>query len=252
MTLIHTNYKSRITILPTGPGPQQLAYYDAVKNTGYYGLVPSNDFIAGDVLATDIGLTVGTAINVDTPWLKFTIANKVVFIPQKPIRHSASWQAIYQAGAVYGTDTNGLFPSGGNRLQDARVTIGGNQFRVRLIKAVNSDPSLNAHNNAWDHVSTHGSEWNRLMYHVHNGVHPSHASNTMASEGISVGDWAQFSEATLVVGNSGAGSLSICQERAPASTDRMLRGFFGISYSYWDPVTTANSSRGWRPALELI
>ena len=52
----------------------------------------------------------GTLINSDTPWIKYIWKGKICFYPLKPIRHSTTWDAIYNAGAVYGTGDEGLSP----------------------------------------------------------------------------------------------------------------------------------------------
>jgi len=97
-------------------------------------------------------------------------------------------------------------------------------------------------------LATHGSEWNRLLYHV-SGKPFGTANNTLASEGITEGDWAQFSEAELLTYYSyGKGSWCWCQEAAGGA--RILRGYYGVSYFDYDTVTFDYS--GWRPCLELV
>jgi hypothetical protein len=73
---------------------------------------------------------------------------------------------IYQAGAVYGTDDYGIDPYGGDRLQDARVTIGGVEYRVKLMEGAGENPAADVYGYD-DHTTTHGSEWNRVMYRLH-------------------------------------------------------------------------------------
>ena len=80
---------------------------------GYFGIVPSADFISGDALASALGITAGSSINSDTPWLKLIKKGKVLFHPLEPLRHSIPWNAIYEAGAVYGTGDEGTLPPNG-------------------------------------------------------------------------------------------------------------------------------------------
>lgn len=80
---------------------------------GYFGIVPSADFISGDALASALGITAGSSINSDTPWLKLIKEGKILFHPLKPLRHSTPWNAIYEAGAVYGTGDEGTLPPNG-------------------------------------------------------------------------------------------------------------------------------------------
>jgi len=80
---------------------------------GYFGIVPSTDFITGDALASLLGITAGSSINSDTPWIKLIKKGKVLFYPLKPLRHSITHNDIYEAGAVYGTGNEGTLPPNG-------------------------------------------------------------------------------------------------------------------------------------------
>ena len=80
---------------------------------GYFGIVPSADFITGDALASALGITAGSSINSDTPWLKLIKKGKVLFHPLLPLRHSITHNDIYNAGAVYGSGDEGTLPPNG-------------------------------------------------------------------------------------------------------------------------------------------
>ena len=80
------------------------------KNAGFLGFVPASEFITGAALATALGISSGTSINSDTPWIKYIWKGKVCFTPLKPIRHSATWDQIYNAGAVYASGDEGTLP----------------------------------------------------------------------------------------------------------------------------------------------
>lgn len=72
---------------PTGPkvpGPDVLATGDL--ECGYYGLVPSNEFAT----ATEVTIAAGAqppAGNDNTPWVKMSYKNKIIFYPQKMINN---------------------------------------------------------------------------------------------------------------------------------------------------------------------
>lgn len=95
------------------------------KEKGFYGFVQPEEMglilgnpddkrqLTASNLALAIGLTQGTAINEKTPWMKFSRKGKVLFVPVKPLRHTVSWDSIYKAGAVYGSDTIGVLPNKG-------------------------------------------------------------------------------------------------------------------------------------------
>lgn len=104
------------------PGSKYIIAGD--KDAGFYGFVQPKEFgeivgniegktaMAGDNLALAIGLAQGTAVNINTPWMKFSSKGKVLFVPVKPLRHSISWDSIYKQGAVFGDDsTNKSTPS---------------------------------------------------------------------------------------------------------------------------------------------
>lgn len=90
------------------PGNKTLIAGD--NNAGFLGFVTGAELITGSGIAAAIGLSAGTLINSDTPWIKYIWKGKICFYPLKPIRHSATWDDIYNAGAVYGTGDEGLFP----------------------------------------------------------------------------------------------------------------------------------------------
>ena len=93
------------------PGSDKL--FAGTKHAGFLGFVRAEDFITGADLCTAIGLSQGSLINSNTPWIKYIWRGRIRFTPLKPIRHSASWDAIYNAGCVYATGNEGLLPPKG-------------------------------------------------------------------------------------------------------------------------------------------
>ena len=199
---------------------------------GYYGEVLATEFITGNDLASEIGLASGTAFNSDAGWLKFSLDYKTLYVAKRAFRYDLSWDQINARGAVFGTN---------------RITINGKQYKVRLLKGRGDGLFTNIYS-GYDTPPTWGSEWNRLMYHV-SGKPFAAASNTLASEGITEGDWAQFSEAELLT-LYGYGSLSWCQDSI--GINRCLRGYYGVSYITENLSNSSSLYRGWRPCLELV
>ena len=232
-----------------GPGPQE--FIAGNMTNGFFGEVQSSEFITGDQLATSIGLTAGTSQYSGTAWLKFALDNEILYIPKKPIRHSVSWEHIYQAGAVYGTNDNGLYPSGGDRVQDAMVSIGSDSFKVILLKGANTDP-VASDTTGYDIDWTHQSEWNRLMYPIHSGIHTS--SSNPSDPSVPYAQWASYSDEDLLVHNSfGNGSYNWCQEQHPsASTNRVVRGYVGVTFATRTLAPSGPTNYGFRPALRLV
>lgn len=93
------------------PGNKTLLAGD--RGAGFLGFVQASELITGSKVALDIGLSAGTLINDNTPWIKYIWKGKICYTPVKPIRHSATWDNIYNAGAVYGTGDEGLLPPTG-------------------------------------------------------------------------------------------------------------------------------------------
>jgi hypothetical protein len=70
-------------------------------------IISSSDFISGSELSSALGITEGTLQFSNTPWIRFpshlTPNGKTLYTTLKTIRYGISWDALYQAGAVYGT-----------------------------------------------------------------------------------------------------------------------------------------------------
>lgn len=200
---------------------------------GYYGEIDASEFITGDVLAADIGLVSGVAQYSEAGWLKFAHEGKTLYVAKRPFRRSISWNQINAIGAVFGTKT---------------VSINGQNFKVRLLRG--RGDGLSTLVSGFDVEASHNSEWNRLLYHV-SGKPFATIENDLSSEGISEGDWAEYSEAELLMHDDfGAGSYSWCQESAGAY--RIVRGYLGVSWLEYGASSSTAAYVGWRPCLELI
>lgn len=205
-------------------------------NHGYYGEFTSTEVITGNALATLAGIggsNSGIVSNSTAGWLGFSINGKKLLIAKRPFRHSLSWNGISTAGAVVGKP----------------VTIKGLPFLVRLPSGSNKDPADAV--TAYDHATTHGSEWNRMMYHVAAVINIT-KPGVESSEGIITGDWAQFSNAELGVGSGINGSYTWCKERWGTGSERLCRGSIDVSNTQRYAATINNTYVGWRPVLELV
>lgn len=198
---------------------------------GWYGEIAQEDLISYPDLVTAIGLSAGAAINQSTPWLGFSLDGVQLFVSKMPVRMAVSWNQINAIGCIYGTKT---------------IQIAGKTYKVRVLKGSNTDPaSSQAGANA---SSTHGSEWNRLLYHVSDGQ----GGTVLSSEGISVGDWAQYSNAALGCAGGNA-TVNICQNTVSGSSGNfMSRGVSYLSYTRADSKSSTSTVLGWRPVLELV
>ena len=327
--------------------PGSKALIAGTRENGFYGFVQPRDFgkiesnpesnqaFNGANLALNIGLSTGTSINSETAWMKFSRRGEIYLVPVKPLRHSVTWNAIYNQGAVYGTDGVGVNPPNGragNRLsvvggaftisrsaadgflqpnavlgavgqtivargfsnaanngefviqtitdtaitvaatlvdeasaprasiyektravnQNRDVVIGGNRYRVQLLKGSAQDP-LNSFADADRDMVGPESEWNHLILPMHeraklqNWRFPAHAGTT---ENWGLG----LTDADLVThGDFGLGSFSWTQETSNVDPyRRVLRGHHGVSHGSNDNSWGSWNALGWRPILRLL
>lgn len=210
-----------------GVGSQTLLAGDMTD--GFFGEVPVGELITGDALASEIGLSAGSSQHSDEPWLKFAIDEEVIYAAKKTYRYSISWDDIDAVNAVYDEEGSPI------------IEVDGFQFRVTLLTGAEADPTVEENGV--------GSEWNRLIYRVHEDVPDGSESR---SGGAQEGDnWAEYTDAELLVDSSaGDGSYSWCQESKGSS--RVLRGDRGLSYFGTTSSDYSSSTAGWRPALRLL
>ena len=137
--------------------------------------------------------------------------------------------------------------------QDAIETIGGLQYRIRLMRGAANDP-VDSYVDSDRGSRGDENEWNRLILPLHERAKDDSWNYTeYAPE--SVDDWTVglTDENMMTLHDYGSGSRSWCQEvRNDSDTYRRVdRGGYGVSslsapYS-WSTV----SNLGWRPVLEL-
>lgn len=111
-------------------------------NAGFAGFVQpsemgkigaSNLDFNGTNLALELGLSAGTAINSNTPWIKYVYGNKVCFRPIKPLRHSATWNQLYNAGIVYPTQDEGTLPPNGRMGTQLSISASDNSINTTTL-----------------------------------------------------------------------------------------------------------------------
>lgn len=231
------------------PGPDTLS--EGGDDAGWYGEVAGDDFITYQALSDALGVTQGTLQhNDDSAWLKFAYQGEIYFIPKKPIRSGISWETLYQAGAVYGNGETGYNPSGPDTPQDAQVTIGGIDYTVRLIEGGPQDPigDESGFSSGWGDERYYDSEWNRLLYRVHDESSADAISHDTSDEPSD--RWVEYTETELGSGSDDPGSACWTLETNGNNPDnRIARGGSGVSYSEDASATSRNEMYGWRPVL---
>lgn len=204
--------------------------------TPFKGEVPASELITGDALASLVGLTAGTSINSNEPWLKFEdpVDGITKYIAKKPFRNLVSWDDLSTANLVYGRTIN----------------IGSTHYRVRLIQGYNRDPVVGAGGTTdYDGTLTFGTEWNRLVYPIipspKHWDEPTLIPNfPLSREGIEFGSWASYTEVDLQIA-----LVSVVPEVDYQLSTRCVRGG-GSVIRAWN--TGSSTVHAWRPILEEL
>ena len=184
-------------------------------------------------LAENIGLSGVSALITSTQeWMKFVHKGKIKYIAKKNFAFSISWDDIAKAEAVYGNRT---------------IRVGNKLFRVSLLTGAEADPSTWKISSVGADNKGAGSEWNELIYRVHESV-PT-GSGTTYDGGVQIGgNWESFSNTELEIGVS-----SWCRESlASNQSDRIIRGSPSVSTITSLASSDTASSRRWRPCLTLV
>ena len=116
-------------------GNRQAGFFEFVQPTemGKIGTV-ERDF-NGANLALEVGLSAGTAINSNTPWIKYVFQGKICFRPIKPIRHSSAWNHLYNAGIVYPTLDEGTLPPNGRMGTQLSISVADNSINTTTLSS---------------------------------------------------------------------------------------------------------------------
>lgn len=152
-----------------GPDTDTLAYGDS--QLGYYGEVDYKNIIAGDQLASQVGVPSNKILNPTPNWLKYAYQGKILYIAMLPIANGISWTTLYNLGLIKDTLK--------------QLTIGDRKFNIRVMDE---------------------TEWSALFARVHtsNTIQPIWASYNDKALGVGPapghGTWLQNS----VSGNSQA------------------------------------------------
>lgn len=234
-----------------GHGPVNLIAGDMWA--GYFGEVSSETLFRGDDLALELGVDQGVLQNEDAGWLKFAWRGQIIYIAKRSFMHSVSWDHLYARGIVYGTDDNGRFPRGAATNQHTIVAKDNFEYIVGLMTGAASDPidtSLREETYSSTLGLGAGSEWNELIYRVHQDI-PVAPNGLTFDGGAQFGEnWEEFTDADLNI--TGNGRFKWCQETASDSTStRVRRGVGRISYFLRSSASNPGTNDGWCPRLVL-
>lgn len=176
------------------------------------------------------GVSEGVLHNEGTGWLKFDYEGTELIVSKKTIRHSISWDRINSKGCVFGTKV---------------ITINGNQYKVRLLKGADHNPTqLEDPGLGYFLEGTHNSEWSKLFY-------PLVKDDTTLPQEIRNPN-APYTNLDLEMSIE-RDLRSWCQETHPGITSgRVVRGGAGVTFLSNANAYKSNPSYCWRPCLERV
>ncbi len=219
----------------TGPGPQTLLRGDFKH--GYFGIVSQSElFTAAELtsLVSAPGSQYGGAIE----WLKFAIDGKILFVANKIVNHSMSWDQLYNAGLVYGVDGPGPFNSGIEVNQMKTVNKGDSTFIVRLMTGTDDPATVRPTAGR----PTSNSEWNRVFYPLIIG-NDSLYLPSVKFDSRPASELAQL---------DGVGYQAFVQDVGDTTANRIIRGGSSLMHYINQIPASYSSNTGWRPVLELV
>lgn len=229
-----------------GAGPTALQVGDF--NYGYFGTLTSGEFINTTDLRAAVGLTIGVVNQQGPLWHKWIRNGKVLFIPNGPICGNIGWKTLYDLGLVYGVEGPGPTNAGANVNQSAKVTIGGELYRVRCMTGFDDTlarypgtPTVTEPTELWP------NEWNDIVYPL----------SMYCPDLQRMANVQQATVADLFMSSTGVTSGSVVQERIAAgnTANNLVRG--NGTANRTGPANRAAAtwngvSYGWWPVLELI
>ncbi len=206
-----------------GPGPQTLIAGD--QTTGFYGEVTEADFFTKAEIATLTGFSVGSEETLVRDWLKFQYEGKILYYPKGNVRSgdTLTWNSLYNTGLVYGVDSDGLFPTTTPTNQNVIISSGSHQFRVRLMRGADADPT----------AGVLGREWTDLMVPLVDGTWATYTQEELGRNDVTAG--------YLIMMESNDTGSAYWYSSRHAFTDGGLRGKQYTTFT-----------KCWRPVLELI
>ena len=161
-------YVGEAVVYPgSGPGSKSLAFGD--ENIGYFGEVSAAEMMTHLELRNAIGAS-WPSMRTDSGWFKFFHKGVVKFISKNTLATGLTWNQVYGAGVMYGTDDFGKYPvaPGVNQrkvIQWARESKTWT-FVPHLITGCATDP------NTTGVAPQPDTEWYDLMFRVFTGTQP--------------------------------------------------------------------------------
>lgn len=246
---VSPNYQI-VTVPRRGAGPNTLKAGD--YNYGYFGSIASASFININALRTALNFLSGTVQNVSPKWHKFARNGKVMYIPEQAPVLGVSYQQLYNAGLVFGSNDNGPYNAGGaNVNQNAQITIGADTYRVRLMRGYNDDYNVfPPTTNVAEPAETFTCEYDDFMYPISVWVPAAQrmanqANVSLAGQGFG-GTITNYGILVQEKCTSGASTIVLCRGSGITATRD------GLTRRMVTPNAQTATNPIWWPVLELI
>lgn len=238
-----------------GPGPNTLVYGNELY--GYFGSVPTADFVNSAAITGALKSLTGIDTTVYYPkWYKYSRNGKVLFVPDTRFG-DATWQNLYNAGAVFGTNDVGAANPPGTVNQLCTFELNGDLFLIRLPKGypdgLTWDGTGSGSMDALAAVKEKYSEYEDLFF-------PIMAITPLRQRMVNVDG---ISGALILTGGNYTDRASVgvaCQEQSPTNNGiTLMRGVGGNSYNPPDRNTASaynvkakTTPCCWWPVIEYI
>ena len=218
----------------SGPGPKTLKNGSA--ELGYFGEVSPTELFSLGELRRQLNFWGGTDNATYPTWIKMFLSGKVIYFPTQPLAVGMSWNILYAAGLVYGTDSNGVVPGSPAVNQLAYASKGSDNFKVRCFKSQEADP---ANQGGIEGIGTSAllkaGEWGKVISAI---VSP-------RQTGYTGDNWALYPYNLFILPGT---SVAISQNTRQADQTSCL----GINNTQVTLVPKAPAGYLWLPVLELI
>jgi hypothetical protein len=242
-TVTSANY--RIQAVPRlGPGPSELKYGD--YNYGYFGSIPSNEFINTANLRSAVNFQAGPGNNAAPTWHKYVRNGTVYFVPNTCLGQSVQWTEIYAAGIMFGITGSGPHRNGATATDQRKtVTIGSDVFIVRCMKGYSDDATRIVPNATVNEPAEYSNEFNDFIYPLVKFVPAAQRLVNIAAQGVQEtlpGPWNGYTSVAIQE-LSDSGSLPVVRRGGAFETRTGLAQRSSNTNAYLC---------SWYPILELV
>lgn len=200
----------------------------------------------------------------DINWLVFNDNGTEKLVSKKPLKHSISWDELYNAGVVFGENTE--TPNGYNPYNPQYVEINSKKYVVRLMRAYSDEVPINDRTNTFgNYDKTKGSEWNRLILPlIKEGRSDSKSKYGVEKDMPTLANYSWWKDFGGKSNKSGSYSerldYGVCRwMQESGHEDSEYRAFRGIdtsssaaAYSYSSGTYDYKNYRGWLAVLERV